>query len=307
MNSRTTLSGLFGLATMSSLFVAAPAQAACRSDSECKGDRVCINGACTAPPAPTTSGCSTDNDCKGDRTCRAGVCLSRCTVDTQCPGEEICSQNACVARQSCNVDTDCPGDWLCQNATCVAPATSPPPSGPPAGPPVAPAPAPYTPAPVPEAPPPAAVPSPEAPAATPAITPTPAPAYDYTVPADGGGGRQGVGMMVAGLAIWGGVYALTIPITAVASEDSPTGSATDYAAIPIFGPFAILAEHEEGLTEGGTVFYILSGAFQLAGVAMAIVGGIQMGSSSGTAMTVVPGYDPQTGTASLSIGGPLSF
>lgn len=45
--------------------------AGCTADNQCKGDRVCIEGACTSPPTP---GCRTDMDCAGQAICEQGQC-----------------------------------------------------------------------------------------------------------------------------------------------------------------------------------------------------------------------------------------
>jgi hypothetical protein len=124
---------------------------------------------------------------------------------------------------------------------------------------------------------------------------------------DAGGGSDGTGMLAGGLALLGGVYFLTILSTELASEGSPTGSATAHSAIPLFGPFVVMGEHESSLTEGGVAFYLLSGAAQIAGAALAITGGVQMGTSSDVAVQLAPGFDPKTGTASLTLSGPLAL
>ena len=52
--------------------LAAPAVAwACQSDSDCKGDRVCVDGACTAP---LPMACQADVDCPNDQICEEGRC-----------------------------------------------------------------------------------------------------------------------------------------------------------------------------------------------------------------------------------------
>jgi hypothetical protein len=54
----------------------AAAPSACSSDSDCKGDRVCSDGACVDQNRPPASECTSDNDCKGDRVCSDGACVA---------------------------------------------------------------------------------------------------------------------------------------------------------------------------------------------------------------------------------------
>ena len=51
--------------------VASSAAAACGSDDQCKGDRVCIEGSCQPPPAKA---CNVDVECPGEQVCVASVC-----------------------------------------------------------------------------------------------------------------------------------------------------------------------------------------------------------------------------------------
>jgi hypothetical protein len=45
----------------------------CSQNSDCKGDRICVNGVCTAPPA--VQRCTKDNDCPGNMVCNKGKCV----------------------------------------------------------------------------------------------------------------------------------------------------------------------------------------------------------------------------------------
>lgn len=45
----------------------------CRNDMDCKGDRICTNGACVSPTASPSS-CSNDADCGEGQACREGTC-----------------------------------------------------------------------------------------------------------------------------------------------------------------------------------------------------------------------------------------
>ena len=60
-------------AVASLLLVASTASAQCRSDGDCKGGRVCLNGECTTP---TPAACTRDADCSGDWICSKGACTS---------------------------------------------------------------------------------------------------------------------------------------------------------------------------------------------------------------------------------------
>jgi hypothetical protein len=100
---------------------------ACTSDSDCKGDRACIGGQCTA-----RSTCARDKDCPGDQVCNAGRCASptvavaTCARDKDCPGDQICNAGRCgagavanVANAGCTGDGDCPRDRVCRLGACV--------------------------------------------------------------------------------------------------------------------------------------------------------------------------------------------
>ena len=49
------------------------ADAGCEKDTDCKGERICVEGACVYPVESPT-GCSKDTDCPGDFICESGVC-----------------------------------------------------------------------------------------------------------------------------------------------------------------------------------------------------------------------------------------
>jgi hypothetical protein len=55
----------------------------CSKDADCKGDRVCIDGVCTAPPPVLR--CSKDKDCPGDMICNNGVCVHPSSIQSN-PG-----------------------------------------------------------------------------------------------------------------------------------------------------------------------------------------------------------------------------
>jgi hypothetical protein len=65
----------------SSLSLAPTARAGCDTDNDCKGDRICVESACAAPPPAS---CSKDVDCAGDQVCSDGFCA----LSTPAPSPE---------------------------------------------------------------------------------------------------------------------------------------------------------------------------------------------------------------------------
>lgn len=90
---------------------------ACRSEADCPGDTVCVNGMCkeatpvvSPTPMPT---CTTDEDCTPPERCRAGVCVPPRQCDDQdpvldrvnCRGDrETCVNYTCECGGDCNFD-----------------------------------------------------------------------------------------------------------------------------------------------------------------------------------------------------------
>jgi len=83
----------------STLFFSVEALAQCTKDTDCKGDRICKDGACADPK--DQGKCTKDTDCKGDRICKDGGCVDpkdqgKCTKDTDCKGDHICRDGICT-------------------------------------------------------------------------------------------------------------------------------------------------------------------------------------------------------------------
>lgn len=52
----------------------------------------------TQPVAPAVSGCTTDTECRGGRVCRDGACTTpACAKDVDCPAPQICESGVCRA------------------------------------------------------------------------------------------------------------------------------------------------------------------------------------------------------------------
>ena len=48
----------------------------CGSDNDCKGERICVKGACEFPPPKVASPCQIDHDCSGDLVCENSQCIA---------------------------------------------------------------------------------------------------------------------------------------------------------------------------------------------------------------------------------------
>jgi hypothetical protein len=66
---------LLGLVMTMAQLAAARRAYACKSDTECKGDRVCEAGRCVSPKVGPTR-CNGDKDCAGNDVCEQKVCVS---------------------------------------------------------------------------------------------------------------------------------------------------------------------------------------------------------------------------------------
>lgn len=97
----------------------------CRSDSECPGNRACINNKCELP-CETAKPCSAPAECKvynhivecicppGTAADGAAGCLEvevTCRKDSDCPSQFACIGNECVnpcrATTPCGINSDC--------------------------------------------------------------------------------------------------------------------------------------------------------------------------------------------------------
>jgi len=64
---------------------------ACSNDSECGGERTCVNGSCQE--------CAVSSDCSGDRECYYGQCRDPCDTASDCTGSasgDMCEHGFCV-------------------------------------------------------------------------------------------------------------------------------------------------------------------------------------------------------------------
>lgn len=131
------------------LLAAAREASACDLDNDCKGGRVCIKGACVAPPASMPAGpaplvgvrCAREKDCPGDETCVNGVCAPQPAA--QPAPAPAAPAPAPAASRSCERDGDCSLADVCENRRCIPfaqrSAAPPPQASPPAALPKAPA------------------------------------------------------------------------------------------------------------------------------------------------------------------------
>jgi hypothetical protein len=162
---------------------------------------------------------------------------AQCVTDRDCKAGRICTDGSCSA-SACSKDTDCAGDQLCQAGSCVAAPTSTKP-----------------------------YPKPAADAEPTAVNPV--------SPAPGRTAKKGIkGLVIAGPIILGVTWLATIGITAGVStgtESERIGTNVGYAAIPIAGPFVLLADGDRD-TDNFAAPLILAGVLQTAGLAMTIVG-----------------------------------
>ncbi len=146
--------------------------AGCSKDTDCKGERICVEKVCVDPP--TKRACTRDLDCSGEDVCEKHVCAAPAKKKTKAGGHrdlikeaarDAEARRAAAAAETKAADAPIPA-WTPAAPVAAAPsaaATNPAaPVGPPAPPPeliVAPTPAPPV-APPPPAPAPVAVPAP---------------------------------------------------------------------------------------------------------------------------------------------------
>jgi len=64
-----------------------PADAACSTDLDCKGDRVCDNGFCVNPTTPAA----------GQPVSARGRAVTQCTGKADCKGDQVCNHGQCVS------------------------------------------------------------------------------------------------------------------------------------------------------------------------------------------------------------------
>jgi hypothetical protein len=139
---------------------------------------------------------------------------------------------------TCAKDADCPGTGICERGVCKAPsselATRPAAAGAPA---------------------PMVVVAEAAPAPAPPVR-----TERRRIPA----------LYITGPAALGAAWLITIGITVAVSSKKDVGEATSYAAIPVFGPWVMMASSLN--TSAYTGPLVLSGVFQAAALAVTILG-----------------------------------
>jgi len=91
------------LVLFTSLLIVPRAHAQCTKDTDCKGDRICVDGACVESPPMC-----------GDGVCEGGGenCFS-CPVDCRCTGKSCskscCGDGVCERENSRSCPADCGG------------------------------------------------------------------------------------------------------------------------------------------------------------------------------------------------------
>lgn len=120
----------------------------CKSDLECRGERICVNGACVDPgpgPQPGLDASAYDtnqasNLCvnSGGTLASGGACVLSCTYEAASPRGDFngnctpfgyaCDRylKLCIPPVSCTIDTDCPTGWRCapKQQKCALPCAS---------------------------------------------------------------------------------------------------------------------------------------------------------------------------------------
>ena len=107
----------------------------CTKDTDCKGDRLCVNGQCESPvgtdggipigtPDGGTASCQTKYDCAAGQACVHNQCSATqpgggCSSDAQCARGAICVGTTC--QLGCSTTPDCSTPQICNavTATCV--------------------------------------------------------------------------------------------------------------------------------------------------------------------------------------------
>ncbi len=99
---------------------------ACRTNADCSGGALCVDGACSRPVCTSVSSscpCSTNEQCTSGQTCIGGLCTApadTCRFNSQCGTGRVCVNQQC--RAACSATTPCPAgqrcgaDGVCANA-----------------------------------------------------------------------------------------------------------------------------------------------------------------------------------------------
>ncbi|RZC36324.1 hypothetical protein BDFB_000159 [Asbolus verrucosus] len=92
----------------------------CRSDSECPGNRACINNKCESP-------CASANPCDASAECVVFNHAVECTCP---PGTVSDGKMGCMTRdEKCTKDSECPSQFACIGGKCVNPCKTTEPCG----------------------------------------------------------------------------------------------------------------------------------------------------------------------------------
>ncbi|MBI4699780.1 MAG: hypothetical protein HY744_01215 [Deltaproteobacteria bacterium] len=86
------------------------ATAGCTKDSDCKGNRICVAGACREPVAATPAGgCKQDSDCSAGQSCASGKCESRAVSTAAAPPASVAPASTAGAEDDVGqADLPCP-------------------------------------------------------------------------------------------------------------------------------------------------------------------------------------------------------
>ena len=96
--------------------------ASCSQSSDCNGNGVCRNGACTNAPCSLAIPCQAGEACVNNM-CQLGNGPKACQSDSDCPsGTGVCRMMTCTL-VACAEATPCPNGELCLNGKC-APGTA---------------------------------------------------------------------------------------------------------------------------------------------------------------------------------------
>jgi hypothetical protein len=105
----------------------------------------------------------------------------------------------------------------------------------------------------------------------PAATSTPPPNSPYTLARPTHHASHGIaGLYISGAVILGVIWMTTVGVTAGVAQDPGRGEAIGYSAIPLIGPWVMMASNID--THSYTMPLVLSGVLQAGGLTMIILG-----------------------------------
>jgi hypothetical protein len=98
--------GLVGLSALADRVLAEDvvAEAKCKKDKDCSGNKVCDNKKCVE--------CKSDRNCSGGSVCKQNKCVRKCNNNNDCKKNEFCVKKECV---ECKSDRDCNKGQKCTN------------------------------------------------------------------------------------------------------------------------------------------------------------------------------------------------